>query len=255
MRTITIAIAACAVALTMPAAPAVASKRPTRSQARAITHAVEASRVGGVNKLPRNRYTVANIKVSTVSRSWAYAEIKPRKAFEDTLQGGHAFLVRLSGTPAWVVVDVGTAQVGCGILPTEVITDLLGHAADCESAQDQTAFVQTAQSAPATVTGGSVSSVVGQAAITKAGRLIVRLAAPNSAGVAGEDVLARTSTKIPDAVSDPTKSGLQIALKPDGTGIVSVIGPKNKTQPDSVVFSLAWSAGTQPSIRITGAGV
>ena len=40
-------------------------------------------------------------------------------------------LVNLAGTRTWVVVDLGSAQVGCGIVPTAVISDLLGGDAGC----------------------------------------------------------------------------------------------------------------------------
>ena len=34
--------------------------------------------------------------------------------------------VKLAGKSTWVVVDAGTAEVGCGIAPDPVLADLLG---------------------------------------------------------------------------------------------------------------------------------
>ena len=114
------------------------------------------------------------------------------------------------------------------------------------SASDGSALVQTAQSKP--VQAGK-RTVVGQAGITAGGRLVVRLAATN----AGDgDVLAKTSRSISDEISRPADAKLKIKLRADHTGAVTVIGPKNHTEPDSAVYDLKWSA-TRPSIRIVDA--
>lgn len=131
MRRTTRVAAATALAILVGAAPAAASKRPSASQAAAITRAVQTSQVGGVNRVPRDRYVVSHRRISTVEKAWAYAQIQPRKRFEDTFQGAYVMLVNPSGTRTWVVVDLGTAQVGCGIVPAAVIADLLGGEAGC----------------------------------------------------------------------------------------------------------------------------
>ena len=248
MRSKTCIAAAAALSCLVAAPGAAASKRPTSSQAAAITRAVQTSTVGGVNDVPRNRYVVSHRRISTVETRWAYAQIQPRKRFEDTFQGAYVMLVNLAGTRKWVVVDLGTAQVGCGVVPTAVISDLLGGDAGCPPEDDPSALTRTAQSAPVSASG---SIVVAQAAITTAGQLQVRLAVP---GATGATVLAQTTATIPDAVSDPSKAGLQVTLAANGTGTVAVLGPKNATEPDSVQFALRWSVGGTPSIGITRSG-
>lgn len=99
---------------------------------------MQRSPVGGLRELPHNRYKVTAIKVSTVSKSWATANITPRKAYRDTLQSGYAFLVRPAGTSSWVVVDFGSAAVGCGFAPDAVVDDLRGNGSSdaCEPDAD-----------------------------------------------------------------------------------------------------------------------
>ncbi len=230
--------------------PALAAHAPSAAQARAIDRAVHSTPVGGVARIPPSQYTVAHARVSSVDPAWAYAQLRPTRAYRSSLQGADVFLVRPAGTPNWVVVDIGTGQVGCRTVPDEAIADLLGHDADCDP--DPTALVRTAQSPPVANGAGPTRSVVGQAAITAGGRLIVRLA---GATATGERALAQDGAAIPDAVSDPAKAGLTIVLRADGTGSVSVIGPMNRTRPDSVVYRLAWGNGDHPSIRLAGVGV
>jgi hypothetical protein len=115
------------------------------------------------------------------------------------------------------------------------------------------ALVETAQSKPVRIKSGNVRSVVGQAAITDDGRLNVRLAAPNAAGIEGEDVLAQTSKVIDDEFAgDPTEAHLSVRLKRNRTGTVTVIGPNNRMEPDAAEYALRWSV-KKPSIRIVGA--
>ena len=238
--------AAAALSLLVAAGPAAASRRPTPGQAAAITRAVQASTVGGMNRVPRNRYVVSHRRISTVERSWAYARIEPRKRFQSTFQSAYVMLVNPAGKRTWVVVDLGSAQVGCGVVPAAVISDLLGGDAAARRS-DPTALTRTAQSAPVSASG---STVVLQAAITTAGQLQVRLAVPG----ARETVLAQTTAAIPDAVSDASEAGLQVTLSADGTGTVAVLGPKNATEPDAVQFDVRWSVGGTPSIQVTRAG-
>jgi hypothetical protein len=240
--------AAAALALLVVAPGAAASKRPSSSQAAAITRAVQTSTVGGVDRVPRNRYVVSHRRISTVEKSWAYAQIQPRKRFQSTFQSAYAMLVNPAGTRTWVVVDLGSAQVGCGVVPTAVISDLLGGDAGCPPEDDPSALTRTAQSAPVSASG---STVVLQAAITTAGQLQVRIAVP---GATGETVLAQTTAAIPDAVSDASKAGLQVTLSASGTGTVAVLGPRNATEPDAVRFDVRWSVDGTPSIQITLAG-
>ena len=129
------AVAATLLACLAAAAPASASKRPSAAQAAAITRAVQTSPVGGMDRVPRNRYVVSHRRISTVSPSWAYAQIQARKRFENTFQSAYVMLVKLAGTTQWVVVDLGSAEVGCGVVPSAVIADLTGGQAGCPPGQ------------------------------------------------------------------------------------------------------------------------
>lgn len=108
------------------AGPALASRNATRSQANAVAQAVRSSPVGGIDKVPTKRYTVTRVRISTVSPAWAMASLVATKAFRNRFQNATAVAVRLAGTSRWVVVDLGTAEVGCGIAPNAVLADLLG---------------------------------------------------------------------------------------------------------------------------------
>jgi hypothetical protein len=108
------------------AGSALASQRASRSQANAVAQAVRSSPVGGINQVPTRRYTVSNVRISTVSRAWAMASLVPTKAFRNSFQTATVVAVRLAGTRRWVVVDLGSAQVGCGTAPNVVLADLLG---------------------------------------------------------------------------------------------------------------------------------
>ena len=91
-----------------------------------MTRAVRSSPVAGMDTVPTKRYTVANVRISTVSSAWAMAALVPTKAARDNFQPAKALAVKLSGTSRWVVVDVGSAEVGCGIAVNVVLADLLG---------------------------------------------------------------------------------------------------------------------------------
>ena len=108
------------------AGDAIASTHATSSQASAVAKAVRSSPVDDINKVPTNRYTIGNIRISTVSKSWAMASLTATSAYRNRFQAATAVAVRPAGTREWVVVDVGTAEVGCGIAPNRVLSDLLG---------------------------------------------------------------------------------------------------------------------------------
>lgn len=105
---------------------ALASKSATPAQIKALTRAIHATPVAGINTIPANRYRVSRAKISTVSTSWASAWVEPTKRFQATLQSIEVVAVRLAGKSTWVVVDAGTAEVGCGVAPNSVLADLLG---------------------------------------------------------------------------------------------------------------------------------
>lgn len=112
--------------LLLVTAPAGAAKKATRQQTAALTRAVFSSPLGGGDPQFAKQYRVIDAKVSTVSRSWATATVAPKPRFARSLQGGYVIAVQPAGTKSWVVVDFGSADVGCGIAPNSVIADLLG---------------------------------------------------------------------------------------------------------------------------------
>jgi hypothetical protein len=122
----TLAAAAVLLACLLAAAPAGAARKATRAQTAALAKAVFASPVGGGDAGFKARFRVTDAKISTISRSWATATVAPKPRWQDSLQGGYAIAVQPAGTKQWVVVDFGTALVGCGIAPNSVIADLLG---------------------------------------------------------------------------------------------------------------------------------
>lgn len=104
------------------AATASADRAATPAQKTQIAKAVKASPVAGLRSV-RNRFRVTRARVSTVSRAWATARIVAKPRFRNTFQAGYVVLVR---PPAgrWVVVDAGSATVGCGVAPYKVLKDL-----------------------------------------------------------------------------------------------------------------------------------
>jgi hypothetical protein len=123
-------LAVAALALTALAAPAGAAKKASKSQLAAITKAIHATPVGDANKLPQSWYRVTGAKVSSLSGSWAWASEAATKAGEGKFQPAFFLLVRPAGLKTWVVVDLGTAMVGCGFAPNSVLADLQGISGD-----------------------------------------------------------------------------------------------------------------------------
>jgi hypothetical protein len=105
---------------------ALASKSASPTQFRALTRAIHATPVAGINRIPTSHYRVSRVRISTVSASWASASVVPTKRFQATLQGIEVVAVKLAGKSTWVVIDAGSAEVGCGIAPDPVLADLLG---------------------------------------------------------------------------------------------------------------------------------
>jgi hypothetical protein len=107
------------------AATAFAARNATRSQASAIARAVRSSPVAGIDKVPARHYRVVNVRISTVSSAWAMASLTPTKAARDNFQPAIVLAIEPAGTRSWTVVDLGSAEVGCGIAPNAVLADLL----------------------------------------------------------------------------------------------------------------------------------
>ena len=82
-------------------------------------------------KAPKSHYRLTGERVSSVSSSWAKADVVARPGFQSTFQNATVVAVRLAGTGQWVVVDLGSAQVGCGIAPNKVLADLFSTKTPC----------------------------------------------------------------------------------------------------------------------------
>ncbi len=113
------------------AAPAVASRAANGTERQGLTNAVHASVVAGINKVPRSHYTVTGQRVSTVSKNWGSARLVATSGFKSSFQNALVVAVKLAGTNRWVVIDLGSAQVGCGIAPNKVLADLFNTKRPC----------------------------------------------------------------------------------------------------------------------------
>ena len=113
------------------ATPAAASRAANAKERGGLTAAVHSSQVGGLNKIPHGQYRVTDQQVSTVSNHWAAAQLVATPAFRDSFQNATVIAVRPAGSSQWVVVDLGTAEVGCGIAPNKVLTDLFKTKQPC----------------------------------------------------------------------------------------------------------------------------
>ena len=129
-------VAALVIAAAMAlATPAGASRAANAKERRALANAVHVSPVGGIDTVPRSHYRVTGQRVSTVSTSWAIARLSATPAFRTTFQDAIVLAIRPAGTNGWVVVDLGTAEVGCGIAPNKVLADLFKTKHPCPPGQ------------------------------------------------------------------------------------------------------------------------
>ena len=110
------------------AQPGSGGRPASAAEARAITAAYRSSSLGGVNRVPRSNYRFTGIRVSTLAPAWATAQQVPTAAGRGTFQAAYGVLVRLAnrqGAPGpWVLVDVGSSDVGCSVAPTRVLANL-----------------------------------------------------------------------------------------------------------------------------------
>ncbi len=108
--------------------PGSGGRAANAAEARAITTAYRSSPLGDVNQVPRANYRIVGIRVSRLAPTWATARQVPTAAGEATFQPAYGVLVRLArtrGAPGpWVLVDVGSSEVGCKVAPRRVLTDL-----------------------------------------------------------------------------------------------------------------------------------
>jgi len=120
-------------AATTYVAPADASRAANARERSGLIAAIHASKVAGLNKVPASHYRVADQRVSTVSTNWASARLVATPAFRSSFQNAVVVAVKLAGTSQWVVVDLGSADVGCGIAPDKVLADLFKTKTPCPS--------------------------------------------------------------------------------------------------------------------------
>ena len=118
-------LAALAVAL-VAAVPASARRTASSSQRGALVKAVHGSPVAGLDRVPQSHYRLTEVRISTVSKRWASAEVTPTARYRASLQSISVVAVQPGGTRSWVVVDAGSADVGCGVAPDTVLADLYG---------------------------------------------------------------------------------------------------------------------------------
>ena len=108
--------------------PAAGGRPATTAEARAIVKAYSSSPLGEVNQVPRANYRFVGIRVSKLAPSWATARQLPTPATGATFQPAYGVLVRvavtLKGAGPWVLVGVGSSDVGCVVAPKRVLADL-----------------------------------------------------------------------------------------------------------------------------------
>jgi hypothetical protein len=132
------ALGAAFVALLIAPAVAGADRRATSAERNAIAEAIRTTDVGGFGEAPTNQYRLTGVRVTTLpsrrSGAWATATATPRRRYRDTFQTFSVIAVKPGGTREWVVVDGGTADVGCGIAADVVVRDLTSE--NCPSDDD-----------------------------------------------------------------------------------------------------------------------
>ena len=108
--------------------PGSGGRAANAAEARAIASAYRSSPLGGVNQVPRANYRIVGMRVSKLAPTWATARQVPTAAARATFQPAYGVLVRLAqtrGAPGpWVLVDVGSSDVGCRVAPRRVLNDL-----------------------------------------------------------------------------------------------------------------------------------
>jgi hypothetical protein len=86
----------------------------------------------------RSKVTYVGIKLTSVpDRAWAIANVDAKPAFEATFQSFVTVLVKVPDLQSqfrWVVADLGSAFVGCGVAPLPVLRDLTGTRRPCPPA-------------------------------------------------------------------------------------------------------------------------
>jgi hypothetical protein len=123
----------CALVLSATLAGAAASATGPGNQRAGIVSALD-TLLGS----DRSKVTYKGIKVTSVpDKAWAYANVVAKSAFEASFQSFVTVLVKVPDLQSqfrWVVADLGTAFVGCGVAPVPVLRDLTGTRNPCPPA-------------------------------------------------------------------------------------------------------------------------
>lgn len=86
----------------------------------------------------KSKVNYKGIKVTSVpDKAWAITSVVAKPAFEATFQSFVTVLVKVPDLQSqfrWVVADLGTAFVGCGVAPIPVMRDLTGTRNPCPPA-------------------------------------------------------------------------------------------------------------------------
>ncbi|AKU16419.1 hypothetical protein [Luteipulveratus mongoliensis] len=94
-----------------------ASTTPNAATKAAIVRAIERSPLLG--EVPPTGIVVSQIKVSTVNPTWASALIQPKNSDVDPAQ-----VLLHKTSKGWTARDLGTDQIGCGLVAKKVRADL-----------------------------------------------------------------------------------------------------------------------------------
>lgn len=89
---------------------------PSPAVAAAIADAVRTSPLTAA--VPANHYEVVNTRIAASDPSWAWTELKPTTADVDRVE---AIVHQVGGR--WDVVQLGSFEVGCDVVPHQVIDD------------------------------------------------------------------------------------------------------------------------------------
>lgn len=104
------------------AVPALASRKPTHAEARAITKAFKTTKKAGLGALAK-QFNVVRIRISTLDPRYARASFVAKPKFRSTFQPGYGVAKR-HANGRWKALDVGSESVGCGKVPKRVRGDL-----------------------------------------------------------------------------------------------------------------------------------
>ncbi len=95
-------------------------RKPTSAEDATLVPTVRGSLPAAWQSKIRVKTRISTVKSRTV---WAGFTFGPRNPANGSIQGGYGF-ARKAGS-GWKIVDTGTSQVGCGLVPNAVIYDLL----------------------------------------------------------------------------------------------------------------------------------